>query len=718
MANKNLYVTWDQDGTGKEKAFAAAGRAIAESEPILHHTAGSDIFQNVLPNISIRDAMSRRDYENYRPEEAVPDDRKKAMALCMKAYRRTGLIHNVIDLMGDFTVQGVGLTHPNPNVEKWGQMWWRKTHMSERCERFANLLYRTGNVFVQRTTAKVPVRVAEDLHRSLADADIEVEVDEKIERRVIPWKYRFLNPLKVEPIGDELALFVGDINYGIAVPPHVANKIKNPKNALEKRLIGNLSPEMVRQIRKGDKVIPFDTTKVSNYHYKKDDWEFWADSIIAPVLSDLIVFEKLKLADLAALDGAISHIRIWKLGDMKERILPTREAIARLSEMLLHNVGGGAIDLIWGPDLQIDETGTEIYKFLGNEKYGPTLNNLYAGIGIPPTLTGGTNAGGFTNNFISLQTLIERLVYGRMILAMWVLQELRYIQKAMNFRKPFGLRFDRLILSDQSAEKALLVQLVDRGIISEKTVQERFGELPELEELRNKREWRERKRGTRPRKASQWHNPEQEEALQKIALQTGVVAPSEVGLELQEAKPGEKRALDIKADQAAKQAAQKSTGIPGQGRPKNSKDKQKRKQKRVLPRSKAAAASFMESVTWARKAYDDIDKEITSNFLQAKAKKNIRSLSEKEFSQYERLKFALLSNLNLYETANTDTIGNLVQKNDLRVIPAIDAVYKATAAKFVEKYNKQPTTEQLREMQINTVALFKGDYDGKSSNDS
>ena len=55
-------------------------------------------------------------------------------------------------------------------------------------------------------------------------------------------------------------------------------------------------------------------------------------------------------------------------------------------------------------------------KFLGSEKYQPVLTSIYAGLGIPPTLTGASSSGGYTNNYVSLKTLIERLEYGRDVL--------------------------------------------------------------------------------------------------------------------------------------------------------------------------------------------------------------------------------------------------------------------------------------------------------------
>ena len=140
----------------------------------------------------------------------------------------------------------------------------------------------------------------------------------------------------------------------------------------------------------------------------------------------------------------------------------------------MSNPGGGSFDLIWGPELDFKESGTNVHQFLGSTKYEPVLNNIYAGLGVPPTLTGSATSSGFTNNYISLKTLVQRLEYGREVLRSFWEKEIEIVQKAMGFRLPAKVMFDRMVLSDESSEKALLIQLVDRGIISYETIQERF----------------------------------------------------------------------------------------------------------------------------------------------------------------------------------------------------------------------------------------------------
>src|SRR6185437_7313574 len=128
------------------------------------------------------------------------------------------------------------------------------------------------------------------------------------------------------------------------------------------------------------------------------------------------------------------------------------------------------------------ETSTDVSTFLGQEKYVPVLNAIYAGLGIPPTLTGGAQQSGFTNNFISLRTLTERLNYGRQHLMDFWTAEIKLVQRAMGFRFPAEIIFDRPTLSDEAAELSLLIQLADRDIISIESIQERFRFLPEIEQ--------------------------------------------------------------------------------------------------------------------------------------------------------------------------------------------------------------------------------------------
>lgn len=666
----------------------------------------------------VREGYSRGDYDAQRPHEAASTDSRTAIKQCMWAYKDVGLLHNVIDLMADFVTQGIEIVHPNKKIEKFLQHWGKKINFNDRSERFSNLLLRAGNVVVQKSHAKLKQKDIDNLERGHADVDIEVQRPNPIPKNEIPWGYVLHNPLQIELIGgEELATFTGKATYGLRLTPSILARIKNPKNDEDRLLIQTLPDYVVKAARAGKRLLPLNPEKIEVFHYKKDDWEAWADPLARPILKNLMMLEKLQLADLAALDGAISHVRLWKLGSLEHKIYPTDAAVARLADMLASAVGGGAIDIIWGPELDIKETSTDIYKFLGMEKYEPTLIAIYDGLGIPLALTGYAKNGGLTNNFLSLKTLTQRLEYVRNILIRFWEKELAAIQEAFGFRLPASIRFTRMTLTDEAAEKGLLIQLADRNLISIETLQERFGEIPELELLRANREQRERENRRRPPQAGQWFTDAgHDKELQKIGLQSGQVTPGEVGMKLGERRPGEKSVVErdeeVKRTQLANKNLQK--GQVGQGRPKGKKDSTKRA-KRVQTPVQRSRAEFAEAFMWTQSTQKVIHELIQNSFLESAGKKSMRSASDEQSANLEKLKFTVLCNLPLYGEINAEVIAKLVTKPDPLTIPIeVDVLYKTTYAKYAEKFNKEPTIEEVRQMQASVYAIYTGDYNGES----
>jgi len=350
-------------------------------------------YLDIEDNISVRTAYRKSDYYQFREGERPPTEHKQIINKCMNAYDKVGIIKNVIDLMGDFGSQGISLVHVDKNAQRFYRRWWEEVGGAERSERFLNTLFRCGNVVIKRRYAKLTKTVQKQMTRGETDFPLPKE---KVNRRRIPWIYDFLNPLTVDIIGDSAALFTGDKKYRLKISKKTQRLFKENNESFKK-----LPPDVKKALKDGTNYIDLDPETLMVYHYKKDDWQTWAYPMVNAILDDITMMEKMKLADMSALDGAISNIRLWTLGDLEHKILPTKSAINKLRNILASNVGGGTMDLVWGPEIDFKESNTQIYKFLGTEKYEPVLNSIYAGLGIPPTLTGiAGQSGGYTNNFI------------------------------------------------------------------------------------------------------------------------------------------------------------------------------------------------------------------------------------------------------------------------------------------------------------------------------
>jgi len=667
---EQAYVAWGDDLASKQEALKQSSESMSEYTLVQKASGmrryGLD-YSNLDRNTSGRPGLTRSDYDYFRPDEAVPREIKMIIRRAEDIYQRVGLVKNVIDLMGDFASQGIRLVHKNKRIERFYRQWFKKIRGKDRSERFLNNLYKSGNVVVNRQTGKLSLKVADKLYNSIASPDLQVQdlSEAQVEKREIPWVYTFIDPFLVDIAAGALSSFTSSKAYELQLPPELRKLINNPKTDAEKQVVAGLPPQIIAAA-KSRLPYPLDTNKTLVFHYKKDDWQSWAFPMVYAIMDDINVIEKLKLADMAALDGAISNIRIFKLGSLEHKIAPTKAATAKLAQILGNNVGGGTMDLVWGPDIELLESKTAVHQFLGEGKYIPHMNSVYAGLGIPPTLTGTFGAAGTTNNFISLKTLTQRLQYGRDVLIDFWEQEIALVQKAMGFRYPARIEFDRMDLSNEDSEKSLLVQLADRNLVSDELIQTRFGLDPDMEKSRLNKESRDRDGNRMVKKAGPWFDPQVENALKKIALQGGSVAPSQVGLELDKKKSGEKTALEMKQPPAsapstklAKDSPESLPGSPGQGRPKNSKDTEQRKTKVFKPQTGA------KLLLWASEAQDKISQIINPILLEFYNKKNLRSLSSEETREIDLIKTKILFTLDPLSTIASDKIidilGNLSQ---------------------------------------------------------
>ena len=672
-------------------------------------------FSDLDTKTSGRPGLGWRDYDAFRPGESRPNKHADIMLMSDEYYKGEGIVRNIVDLMGDFGCQGIRMVHPNKRIEKFYRNWFSRIGGKDRSERFLNYLYRTGNVVVRKQTAKIPVNIEREIYKSVAHPDMSVTTPEVVSRE-IPWKYTFLHPATVIVVGGSLSSFVGSPTYAIKLPTQYRRIIQGPKNDAERALVAQL-PDEIRRAAETNAPVILPPDKTSVFHYKKDDWDEWALPMIYSIMEDLATLKKLKLADRAALDGAISNIRVWKIGNMEYKIPPTKEAADLLSDMLENHTGVGTMDLIWGPDIELLESRTTIHQFLGEEKYRPTMNNIYAGFGIPPTLTGTFGASGTTNNFISLKTLTQRLQYGRDVLKTFWEGEIAIVQKAMGFRFPAKIEFDGTNLADEDVQKGLLIQLADRNLISDERIQEVFDIEPDMEKVRLNRESRDREAGRMVPKSGQFYDPQFGIALKKVALSTGLLTPGQIGLNEDEPRKdmrlgtkntGEKNALEMRPTPVggAGSTTKKKSSKSG-GRPKSAKDSSTkvRKPKKFTPRSKATVE------IWANAAQEAISEFMNEDLLKQYGKKNMRSLSGKETEEVEEIKFGILCQLKPLSEVSESSILQCLGSGG---VPSyVKTQYSNWIESVTTDLNRSLTLDETRRLQAALYTQVMGEDNGE-----
>ena len=661
-----------------EQNFATAEQTEAY-DGVLSASASRRSYLDIEPNISVRTEFRKDDYYRFRTTEDPNGEIQYVIQMCMKAYDKVGIIKQIIDLMGNFASQGITLNHTNQKIQKFYRTWWKKISGDERSERFLNTLYRTGNVFIYKRSGKITKRIEKQMSKA---ADLPIK-DQPYIKREIPFKYDFLNPTSLSVKGKYAGTFIGKPEYRMKLSQQIQRMFTDQTN---KTSLSEVPSSIKDAIESGQEYVDLDMSKIRTFFYKKDDWQVWARPMIHAILDDIVMLEKMKLADMAALDGAISNIRLWRLGSLEHKIAPTKQGIDRLRNILASNVGGGVMDLVWGPELEFLESNSQVYKFLGSEKYQPVLSSIYGGLGIPATLTGASGqSGGFTNNFIGLKTLIEQLEYGRNLLLEFWDEEIKEVQLAMGFPSPATVHFDHMILSDENSEKNLLIQLADRNIISYETIRERLGESDQIESARIKKEQRERRSGKKPLKSDPFHSGNQEFEFKKISLQKGELSITDL---VDDVDPSHPEVLEPGG------GLPKTPTPPNpNGRPKFKTDTTKRKQKVVLPRSKPSKGQIF---TWATSAQMKISELINPPLLKFYGKKNLRELSKAELINFELTKFKFLCCLEPFSSVDEESIATCLS-NEIDTSSHFQALESARA-EFAQLNLRQETIDELRSL--------------------
>jgi hypothetical protein len=252
-------------------------------------------------------------------------------------------------------------------------------------------------------------------------------------------------------------------------------------------------------------------------------------------------------------------------------------------------------------------------------------------------------------------------------------------------------------LSNEEAEKALLIQLADRNIISDELIQRVFGFDPDTEKNRLNRENRDRKSNRMVKKAGPFFDANFETAAKKMAMQLGLATPSQIGIELDKKKKGEVNAVEVKSQFPSIKSnplggnnPESLPGQPQQGRPRNSKDSTKRKTKEFSPQTGASLN------IWSIDTQDKIAEIVNPILLEFYSKKNMRSLSSTEYNEAEETKSKIFFSIEPF----ADVTESLVLSK-LNTINSIDIInryqqYKNFSKLLLNEINRPLTIEETK----------------------
>lgn len=683
----------------------------AEDGPLYLQTAGTSV-NNLLSGHNLGDTCSsvravagiqdvvnrpgfnRHDRNDARPDDRLPTKQADIVTACQGLYKRIGIVRNVIDLMADFATDGLSIQHSSREQQAFYQEWARRTKLKDRAHDFAKYLLRDANVVVRRKYATLTPPAERQMSRGAEEEIVEKKLPKNRKSKRIPWQYIFISPAICEKAGGEAGRFVGSQVVSLKLPQKLIQSIRNPKTKEEKDAVAKLPEDILLAVRAGKKTIPLDTDSTHVSHYKKDDWDDWATPFLYAVMEDIMLKDKMRMADMAALDGVINVIRLWKLGNSDKGILPTKVAVNKLLGILENNYGGGVLDLVWDDmiDLKVEYPPTD--KILGAEKYKSVNQDIVRGLGIPDALLSGGDANSRNAQaaFPQLKTMVERLEYVRGKVIEWLAEELRLVRDAMGWRNMPVISFSTMSLRDEAAEKQLLLNLLDRGIISVEAVLAVFGKdyMVEIERLREEQKLRTTESGLLER-AGPFYRPVsvmQQQTDESIRLAKNSPPTGGTGT-----GGGENQAGDL--------PRKTQDGVPA-GKPAGQKNTKPAPKTRT-PRTYSAVYTAL-----AGRFQDRIDTIFDPLYLASKGLKSIRAASAAQRSELEAVKRAALASLSPQDEPTEEVLKGILDRPATEASASCHRAYAALVEEHTKVFAKPPCVQDRRRLmaaawtQVNT----------------
>lgn len=662
---------------------------------------------------------------------------KMKMAMCVQAYKGFGVAKNVIDLMANFAAEGLKIKHPRPAIERFYQRWAELVDLNGRVKDALRYYYKFGNVFLYSTMGTIDADTYATMKNAKASttklkgftdtqdpakperqAQVDKEKAKPEKERQIPWRYTLLNPFQMDTIGDQ---FFGQSRWVFVLDEKTVQRMQLPKSETVDFLDDtevNLPPEfkeLVEKNRNGTetRIVNLKQENLWTMHYMKDDHEEWADPMLWPVMADIQYKNKLRQSDISVCNSIIKAITVFKIGDYKNGFIPGPEYMRKFSELL--RTPTEAMTLTWNDAIDVIHSYPPVEKMLSADKYEAVDKDILRGIGVPDILLGGGGGGNYSNGFLGVRTLLERLEEGRHEVEKWINKQLRMIAEIMGHRDIPKIKFGRMSLRDENAEKQLVLGLLDRNVISVEAVLEVFGEDFELELARLGREQELRDESGLLQKHGPFvdplaeltdsdqleHEDENMERQQELEME-------KMDMQMKQQKEFKKMDMVVKKQDLAAKRKQMKQGSKNtkksNGRPANSKGISQTKKRNTKPKGMAFLQYETDKASAAR-LYTAVEDIITGCVLESTGKKYKKSLAKEDRTGIEELSFAVSSWLSINEDVTLDTVQRIMAQDTLTVAPDVFEAEQMLFSSFMENNMRSPTVEERRDIRAQAIAL-------------
>lgn len=415
--------------------------------------------------------------------------------VAMKYFQTDPLAGKIIETMATFANDGLKNEHKDPGIKKIFDNWLKLVGMDQVLDWIFLEYFRSGNVATHRILIPYKngmLKESDIVSPYWSDASARQEMLEKSmaakkkdwTKKQIPVAYTVLNPLTV---------------FATSINPYKEDLIENKtyaqkpfnKNDMTEIEVRGFNSELIKDIIKAEGGTPLSSKNVSRILRMRQPYEAYGSVLMERAFSALYEKNKLRQMDMSMTNSAINQIIKVTAGSDEHPATPRH--LKALAEQF-QNIGKSQT-IFWNHTLKIEVIKPDI-EVLSNTKYERVNEDIRNAFGISEILTGGGGSKtNFATGYLSLKAFITNLVEARKQVERWLETQYKDVASVLGIDSIPEPSFNSMSLTDEIAEKQIIMQLVDRGIISYETAQNRLGFDSRAEYERRKSEINDIKEG-------------------------------------------------------------------------------------------------------------------------------------------------------------------------------------------------------------------------------
>lgn len=403
--------------------------------------AQANIISRFDPTRTVRRRYTSSDVPIYDIDE-IPQSFHDQVRLCWDYYISEPIVGTVIDIMTQFTFGDVQHIAENEDVKNFFDDLYEEAGLAQVLKWVAFEYYLIGNSFPYRTRYDEIVRA-------------------KSGREIPKYRWTVLNPEFVHIEGSMLF-----DNTVITLKPNqeLIDLVKNRKNnTVLRKLFESLPSSIIKDIENGNNIL-LDQDRVAHIYRNKQPYQRYATPFLMRALTPLRIKEKLLQMDLSTADGIINQLVTVTVGN--DMYPATQEDLDNVAKLL--DTPNKALTLLWNHTLNVKFHRPEVEVF-DPKKYTQVNRDIQLAMGIDMSFIDGQK-NSYGGHWMSINTLIERLEWGRKDIQSWLESEYRKIAEENDLPSYPKIKFSKINLREDRTVKNILMQLYDRGIISAETV--------------------------------------------------------------------------------------------------------------------------------------------------------------------------------------------------------------------------------------------------------